>query len=183
MTSWKVSKMKQIFTKNVKVIWVSVISTFIVVGAFFLYYGQWIPTTSAQNLSTMNITQLLTLPGTLIAKGEHPTTVGQLNIRAYNVEQIKLSGEVIARVHEGNKKVTQAWRVTLLGGPFPVLAMPAQLRIDDVLAGYGVENTDLSEITFTVLDPSLIREGATLSFSYGVGAIKLTDKLHLESEP
>jgi oligoribonuclease (3'-5' exoribonuclease) len=54
--------------------------------------------------------------------------------------------------------------------------------LDDQMVGYGVENEQLSEITAITLDRELLREGATISLSYGEdkqGRVKLPEKLKL----
>jgi hypothetical protein len=45
--------------------------------------------------------------------------------------------------------------------------LPAVVWIDDQIAGNGVENETLSQITAITFDGSLIREGGVVSISYG----------------
>ena len=81
--------------------------------------------------------------------------------------------------------VNKAWRVTVQGGPFPVRAMPAVIWIDDQIAGYGIENETLSQITAITFDSSLIREGGVVSLSYGEdkdGRVRLSQGLQLKRE-
>ena len=61
------------------------------------------------------------------------------------------------------------------------LALKPSLQV----AGYGIENEILSEITAITFDGSLIRDGAVISLSYGAtkeDRIRFTQKLQLKAE-
>lgn len=121
-------------------------------------------------------------PGKLLAEGENTNAVGPDSITAYRVEELQLPRSVKTKVGGREVESDKAWRITLTGGSFQVRAMPPALFIDGVLVGYGVENSDLTAITFVTLDRSLLREGATLAFAYGntrVGRVELSEKLKL----
>lgn len=63
--------------------------------------------------------------------------------------------------------------------------MPAVIWIDDEIAGYGIENETLSEITAITFDNSLIREGGIVSLSYGEdkeARVRVSQKLQLKRE-
>jgi oligoribonuclease (3'-5' exoribonuclease) len=62
--------------------------------------------------------------------------------------------------------------------------MPAVIWVDDQVAGYGIENETLSEITAITFDRSLIHDGAVISLSYGEikdDRIRFTQKLQLKT--
>ena len=71
--------------------------------------------------------------------------------------------------------VDRAWRVAVIGGPFPVRALPPVLWIDGVVLGIGHESEDLTEISTIVFDRSLLRDGGTLALSYGFSAQQLSE--------
>ncbi len=113
------------------------------------------------------MSDLLKLPGKVIAESDSDTAAGKLKVRNYRVEELTLPAP--AEVSVGGKRVsvTRAFRVTVTGGPFPVRAMPAVVWIDDEAVGYGVESEDLDAITAVTFDDSVLREGATVYLSYG----------------
>jgi hypothetical protein len=86
-------------------------------------------------------------------------------------------------LHGQQVSVDRAWRITLNGGRFPVRALPAVIWIDDQIAGLGVENETLTQISAITFDGSLIREGALISLSYGEAKdarLKPAQRLHLK---
>ncbi|MEN3327758.1 MAG: hypothetical protein V7638_2565, partial [Acidobacteriota bacterium] len=103
----------------------------------------------------------------------------------YRVEEINLPRQLNVEVRGQQVAVDKAWRVTVQGGPFAVRAMPAVIWIDDQIAGYGIENETLSQVTAITFDSSLIREGGEVSISYGEdkeGRVKISQRLHLKRE-
>src|SRR5215217_697631 len=131
------------------------------------------------------VKELMSVPGKLVseAKSTRPTT--ELNLTGYRVEQIKLPRQLNVELHGQQVVVDKAWRVTLQGGPFPVRAMPAVIWIDDQIAGYGIENETLSQITAITFDSSLIHEGGVVSISYGEDKeerVKISQRLRLTRE-
>src|SRR5215213_1697274 len=129
--------------------------------------------------------ELLSVPGKLLseAKSARPTT--ELNLTGYRVEEIKLPRQLNVELRGQQVAVDKAWRVTLQGGPFPVRAMPAIIWIDDEIAGYGIENETLSQITAITFDSSLIHEGAVVSISYSEdkeGRLRISQRLRLTRE-
>jgi hypothetical protein len=113
------------------------------------------------------MTELLRMPGKVIAESNATRAAGRLKVRNYRVEELTLPRPVEVEVGGRRAETSRAFRVTVTGGPFPVRAMPAVVWIDDVAVGYGVESEDLDAITAVTFDESLLREGATLYVSYG----------------
>ena len=143
------------------------------------------PGAFAQRNKELPVRELLSAPGKLIseAKSARPTT--ELKLTGYRVEEVKLPRQLNVEVRGQQVAVDKAWRVTLQGGPFPVRAMPAVIWIDDEIAGYGIENQTLSQITAITFDSSLIREGGVVSISYGEdkeGRVRISQRLRLTRE-
>ena len=113
------------------------------------------------------MSDLLKMPGRVIAESDSATAAGKFKVRNYRVEELTLPEPAEVTVGGERREVSRAFRVTVTGGPFPVRAMPAVIWIDDEPVGYGVESEDLDAITAVTFDASLIREGATLYLSYG----------------
>jgi hypothetical protein len=113
------------------------------------------------------MSDLLKMPGKVIAESDAQRASGKLKLKNYRVEELTLPAAV--EVEVGGKRVStkRAFRLTVTGGPFPVRALPAVLWIDDTPVGFGVESEDLDAITAVTFDASLLREGATLYVSYG----------------
>ena len=143
------------------------------------------PGAFAQRNKELPVREILSAPGKLVseAKTSRPTT--ELKLTGYRVEEVKLPRQLNVELRGQQVVVDKAWRVTLQGGPFPVRAMPAVIWIDDEIAGYGIENTTLSQITAITFDSSLIREGGVVSISYGEdkeGRVKISQRLRLTRE-
>ena len=113
------------------------------------------------------MSDLLKMPGRVIAESDSETAAGKFKVRNYRVEELALPEPAEVSIGGERREVSRAFRVTVTGGPFPVRAMPAVIWIDDEAVGYGVESEDLDAITAVTFDASLIREGATLYLSYG----------------
>ena len=145
--------------------------------------------TSAQNANQTNkelpVRELLKLPGKVLTDTKTTGSSGDLKLTGYRVEELQLPRSVTADVRGQQLTVDRAWRVTVTGGPFPVRAMPAVIWIDDQIAGYGIENETLTQITAITFDSSLIHEGGVVSLSYGEnkeGRVRLSQKLQLKRE-
>ena len=143
------------------------------------------PGAFAQRNKELPVREILSAPGKLVseAKTSRPTT--ELKLTGYRVEEVKLPRQLNVELRGQQVAVDKAWRVTLQGGPFPVRAMPAVIWIDDEIAGYGIENQTLSQITAITFDSSLIREGGVVSISYGEdkeGRVRISQRLHLTRE-
>jgi hypothetical protein len=113
------------------------------------------------------MSDLLKMPGRVIAESAATRAAGKFKVRNYRVEELALPRPVSVEVGGRRVETSRAFRVTITGGPFPVRAMPAVVWIDDAAVGYGVESEDLDAITAVTFDESLVREGATLYLSYG----------------
>ena len=136
----------------------------------------------AANHEELTMSELLKLPGQVLGEGKNTRPVGQFQLLKYRVEELQLPRTVKAELHGQQVEVDKAWRLTITGGPFPVRALPAVIWIDDQMVGYGVENERLSEITAITFDRALLREGGTISLSYGEdkqGRAKLPEKIKL----
>ncbi len=113
------------------------------------------------------MSDLLKMPGKVIAESNSAAAAGRLKVRNYRVEELTLPSAVSVKVGDKVVQTSRAFRVTVTGGPFPVRAMPAVIWLDDAAVGYGVESEDLDAITAVTFDESLIRDGATVYLSYG----------------
>ena len=113
------------------------------------------------------MSDLMKMPGRVVAESDAPRAAGKFKVRNYRVEELTLPEAVSVEVGGRRVETSRAFRVTVTGGPFPVRAMPAVVWIDDVAVGYGVESEDLDAITAVTFDESLVREGATIYLSYG----------------
>ena len=142
-------------------------------------------TAVAQRNKEIPVKELLSVPGKLVseAKSNRPTT--ELKLTGYRVEEITLPRQLNVELHGQQVAVDKAWRVTVQGGPFAVRAMPAVIWIDDQIAGYGIENETLSQITAITFDSSLIHEGGVVSLSYGEDKeqrVRISQRLRLARE-
>jgi hypothetical protein len=137
----------------------------VLVGNAFLSLAQE-PQANAVN-QELTVTDLLNLPGKVLGEGVNKRAVGKFKVARYRVEEVALPRAQEVEIRGEKLQATKAFRVTLIGGPFPVRAKPPVIWIDDVAVGYGVENEDLTEITVVTYDPALLREAATLYLSYG----------------
>lgn len=115
----------------------------------------------------MTMADLLQLPGTVIGEGRNSKPVGPHKAATFRVEHLVLPRPVAAEVGGKRTETAEAFRLSILGGPFPVRALPPVVWIDDVAIGYGVENEELTAITVVTFDRSLLREGASIYLSYG----------------
>jgi hypothetical protein len=111
--------------------------------------------------------ELFKTSGKLVSEAKSTSPSGDLNLTGYRVEEIQLPRSMTVQIKGQQAVVNKAWRVTVTGGPFPVRALPAVVWIDDQIAGNGVENETLSQITAITFDGSLIHDGAVISISYG----------------
>jgi hypothetical protein len=136
------------------------------------------------NEEGLTMTELLKLPGRLIGEGRNTRPAGQLKLLSYRVEELTLPRVVKVELRGEEVEVDRAWRLTVTGGPFPVRALPAVIWVDDQVVGYGVENERLNAVTAITFDRSLLREGGTISLSYGEekrGRVRLPEKLGLSA--
>lgn len=113
------------------------------------------------------VTDLLKLPGKVVAKGSNDVPKGRLKLRSYRVEEVSLPRITDVEMRGQRVSVTKAFRLTVTGGPFAVRALPAVVWVGDVAVGYGIESEDLTEITVVTYDESLLQDGAALYVSYG----------------
>jgi hypothetical protein len=141
------------------------VATCLLLAAAVCAAGQDAPSPDARQEITM--TDLLKLPGKVIARGGDGAAQGKFRLRSYRVEEVALPRPQELELRGVRVAVTKAFRVTLEGGPFPVRALPPVVWIDDAAVGFGVESEDLDEITAVTFDESVLRDGATIYLSYG----------------
>lgn len=115
----------------------------------------------------ISFSDLLKLPGKIIAQGTNTTAAGKFKLASYRIEEVVLPRTMETAICGQRVQVGKALRLTVTGGPFPVRALPGVIWIDDTAVGYGVESEDLDAITAITFDYSLLREGATIYLSYG----------------
>ena len=132
----------------------------------------------------ITVSDLLKLPGRVMARGGNTRPVSNLKVVTYRLEEVALPHPQEVKIRGRQEQVTRAFRITIIGGPFPIRAMPAVIWVGDEAVGYGIENEELTEITAVTYDPSLFRDGAVLYLSYGdkekkEGRTALPDKLKL----
>ena len=133
------------------------------------------------------MSDLLKMPGKVIAESDAPAAAGRLKVKNYRVEELTLPAAVSVEVGGRRVETTRAFRVTVTGGPFPVRALPPVVWIDDAAVGYGAESEDLDAITAVTFDASLLRDGATVYLSYGdkenkEGRTALPERLKLNAK-
>lgn len=129
--------------------------------------------------------ELLSVPGKVISEAKLARPTNELKMTGYRVEELQLPRSLTVDLHGQQTVVDKAWRVTVNGGPFPVRAMPAVIWVDDQIAGYGIENETLTQITAITFDSSLIREGGVVSLSYGEDKdtrVRFSQRLQLKRE-
>lgn len=119
------------------------------------------------NDQELTVTDLLKLPGKILGEGTNTKAVGKYKAASYRVEEVALPQPLEVEIRGQKMHATQAFRLTLTGGPFAVRALPPVIWIDDTPIGFGVESEDLDAITAITFDVELLREGATLYLSYG----------------
>lgn len=105
--------------------------------------------------------------GTVIAEGKNTTPVGDLKLKTYRIEEVKLSHPTYVEINGRNVEVDRAYKVTIIGEAFPVRALPGIIWIDETPLKWAQESEDLSEVTAITYDRSLLRNGAAISFSFG----------------
>jgi hypothetical protein len=115
----------------------------------------------------LKMSDLLKLPGKVIAEGTNNRPTGKFRAARYRVEEVALPATQEVKINGNPVSVNKAYRVTIVGGPFEVRAMPAVVWIGDSAIGYGVENEDLTEITAVTFDESVLVDGAGVFLSYG----------------
>ena len=131
----------------------------------------------------LSLREIVKLPGNLLTQAKTDGPTSDLKLTGYRIEEVTLPRTVTTQVSGEQVTAATAWRVTITGGPFPVRAMPAVIWVDDQVAGYGIENEILTEITAITFDRSLIRDGAVISLSYGENKedrIRFTQKTQLK---
>lgn len=141
--------------------------------------AQQIPTLPDKN---PNMPDLLNLPGRLLAEGSNTSPVGLLKVVRYRLEELSLATPLKVDIRGKQVEVDRAWRLTITGGPFAVRALPPVIWVDKLALGIGQESEQLDHISVVTFDRSSLREGATISLSYGTSfedRTELPEKLRL----
>jgi hypothetical protein len=125
------------------------------------------PTTSTPPEQELTVTDILRMPGKLLAESNATRTAGKFKVRNYRLEEVSLPHAQTVEINGKPAEVSKAYRLSVTGGPFPVRALPPVIWVDDVAIGYGVEGEDLTSITVVTFDAAALREGATIYLSYG----------------
>jgi hypothetical protein len=131
---------------------------------------------SAYGQSFLTLEDLMNMPGKTIGQGSNTNPVGQFGVKSYHLEELTLTAPVII---DGQTITAQkAWRISITGGPFPVRAQGAIVSAGGVDLRVGVEKADLSEVAAITFDDSMLRNGATITLSYGEDSTDVPDKLN-----
>ncbi len=131
---------------------------------------------AAAAAQALTLEDLINMPGKVIGKGSNTSPVGQFGVKSYKVEELTLSEPVIVDGQTIN--AAKAWRVTINGGPFPVRAQAAVISIGGVELRAAIEKGDLSEVATITFDDSMLRNGATITLSYGEDSTELPEKFN-----
>ena len=140
------------------------------------------PTSKDQELT---LSDVLKLPGHIVAQGTNTKAVGAFKVATYRLEEVVLPRTIKVEICGQKVQVGKALRLTIIGGPFLVRALPPVIWINDTAVGYGVESEDLDAITTVTYDYSLLRDGAIIYLSYGDktnkdGRVDVPEKLKLK---
>ena len=114
----------------------------------------------------LSLAAIRELPGEEIGRGVNQVPSTDLELHTYRVERLKLPSQVKAKIDGIKVAVKKAWRITISGEHFRVGAMPAILLIDGQPVAIGQENPDQTELSFIVLNPRFVRNGASLALTY-----------------
>jgi len=116
--------------------------------------------------SKLSLAEIRELPGEEIGRGLNQIPSTELELHTYRVERLRLPSQVKAKLDGTKVTVNKAWRITISGNHFRVGAMPAVLLIDGQPVAIGQENPDQTELSFLILNPRFIRNGASLALTY-----------------
>jgi hypothetical protein len=114
----------------------------------------------------LDLAAIQELPGRVIGQGTNREPAGELRLRSFVLEEVALPRPVQAMVDGRRAEVETAWRLTVTGERFPVRAMPAVLLIDDQPVATGIENSDLTRLSFLIFNKRWLRPGASLALTY-----------------
>ncbi len=103
----------------------------------------------------------------MLAEGSNTSPVGTLRAVRYRLEELSLNVPVKVDIRGRNVEVDKAWRLNDYRRPFHSPRTPSRIWIDEVALGVGQESEQLDRISVVTFDRSALREGATISLSYG----------------
>lgn len=133
------------------------------IGLFLVLVGA---AMSAPPQGKLNLAQVRALAGEEIGRGVNQIAATELKLYTYRVEALKLPQEIDVMIDGKKGKAKEAWRITISAEHFRVGAMPAVLLIDDQPVAIGMESRDETELSFIVVNPRFIRNGAALAITY-----------------
>lgn len=93
--------------------------------------------------------------------------VGSFSLETYQIKALTLLQPMEVATNDQVEQVSEAWRITVTGDPFQVGALFYTTWVDDTPLGPAKEKVDLSGVDVIVFDKSVLRDGATISVSYG----------------
>jgi hypothetical protein len=128
---------------------------------------------------------LFRLPASVIAEGTNRVPQGNHRLKSYRVEEISFAQPTEVEVGGRRQTVQRVFRITITGERFPVRALPALVWIDDTRLSPAQESADLTEIAAITTDAGLLRDGASIAFSFGQGGPRetLRERLQLKVRP
>ena len=148
-----------------------------VAPALLLAFGL-IVQASAQG-AQLTYADLFQLKGKVIARGENTNPQGPYGVKTYRIEQLTLAPGTTVNVNGMNVPATTAWRVTILGASFQARSTPAVISVDSTALLPAQESSDLREISAFTLTQGVIRDGATLTLSYGDERTQVPERVKL----
>jgi hypothetical protein len=136
-------------------------------------------------LQAQALLDLFRLPGKVIAEGTNQAPEGNHRLKTYRVEEISFTQPTEVEVGGRRQIVQRVFRVTVIGERFPVRALPPVIWIGDTRLFPARENAELTEVSAITSDAGVLREGATIAFSFGqVGSREtLRERLQLKIRP
>jgi hypothetical protein len=101
--------------------------------------------------------ELLARPGKVVARGAQ-----------YVIEDVPLDAPATVTVAGQTQTATSVLRITITAGPFAVRDAAAIVSLGGAPLGIGAESSDLSALVCLTFDRSVLTDGATLSYGYGL---------------
>jgi hypothetical protein len=116
---------------------------------------------------TGRLPDLFRQPGRVIAEGSNQTPAGNHRLKSYRVEEIRFAQPTEVEIGGRRQTITRAFRVVVTGEGFPVRNERAVVWVDTTPLSPAQESGDLTEVAAITADAGLLRNGATLGFSFG----------------
>lgn len=140
---------------------------------------------AALSAQILPVSSIYFTPGRVLAKGANTRAEGFLKLKSYRIEEVRLAKPVEADVDGKRIPVNRAFRVILTGEQFPVRDLPPFVWAGETRIGPAQESRTLSEVTAVTFDPSLLKEGASLSISFGENGPRqsLSERIQFTEKP